>query len=63
MDAIENIFSRKSVRKFLSKEIEQEKIDTLLKAAMSAPSAMNFQPWHFVVIKENLSSSENPSYS
>jgi len=52
MDASENIFSRKSVRKFLSKEIEQEKIDTLLKAAMSAPSAMNFQPWHFVVIKE-----------
>lgn len=34
MDAIENILTRKSVRQFDSKEIEQEKIDLLLKAAM-----------------------------
>ena len=51
MDAIEAILTRKSVRNFASKEVEQEKIDILLKAAMAAPSAVNKQPWKFVVIK------------
>lgn len=51
MDAIESILTRKSVRNFINKEVEQEKIDTLLKAAMSAPSAVNKQPWKFVVVK------------
>ena len=51
MNTLEAIFTRKSVRSFDSKEIEDEKIETLLKAAMSAPSAMNKQPWEFVVCK------------
>lgn len=51
MDAIETILTRKSVRSFSEKEIEQEKIDTLMKAAMAAPSAVNRQPWVFYVIK------------
>lgn len=51
MDAIETIFTRKSVRQFTDKEIEQDKLDTLLKAAMSAPSGVNRQPWHFVIVK------------
>ena len=51
MDAIENILTRKSVRNFADKEIEEEKIDMLLKAAMSAPSAINKQPWVFYVCK------------
>lgn len=51
MDTIEAILTRKSVRSFEEKEVEQDKIDTLLKSAMSAPSAVNKQPWKFVVIK------------
>ena len=51
MDAIENIMSRKSVRSFSDKPIEEEKIEALMKAAMSAPSAMNRQPWEFYVVK------------
>lgn len=51
MDAVDVILTRKSVRSFEDKEVEQEKIDLLLKAAMSAPSAVNKQPWKFVVIK------------
>lgn len=51
MDAIENILTRKSVRQFDSKEIEQEKIDLLLKAAMASPSGVNKQPWKFIVVK------------
>ena len=46
------IEKRYSVRKFLDKLVEQEKIDILLEAARLAPSASNKQTWHFVVIKD-----------
>ena len=46
------IFKRKSIRKFLDKEIEDEKIERLLKAGMQAPSAINSQPWEFLVVKD-----------
>lgn len=51
MDALEAIFKRRSVRKYVKKEIEDDKVEVLLKAAMYAPSAGNEQPWHFVVVK------------
>ena len=46
------IYLRRSVRKFLDKKVEPEKIEKLLRAAMQAPSAKNQQPWHFIVIDE-----------
>ncbi|MGL4412487.1 MAG: nitroreductase family protein [Bacteroidales bacterium] len=54
--AIENIMQRKSVRTYQDRAVEREKIDTLLRAAMAAPTAGNKQPWSFIVIeqKENL---------
>lgn len=39
------IFHRVSIRKYQEKPVEQEKIITMLKAAMAAPSACNQQPW------------------
>ena len=51
MEAIKAIMTRKSVRNFDNREVEDEKITTLLKAAMASPSAVNKQPWKFVVIK------------
>ncbi len=48
MDAI---FERRSVRSFTEKNVEEEKIEKLLRAAMQAPSAMNQQPWEFIVVK------------
>lgn len=53
METLEAIKTRKSVRSFSSKEIEDEKIEILMKAAMSAPSAVNRQPWFFYVVKDN----------
>lgn len=50
--AIENIMTRTSIRQFKSQPVEQEKIDIMLKAAMAAPTAVNLQPWHFIVIDE-----------
>ena len=51
-DEMNAIFKRKSIRKFLDKEIEDEKIERLLKAGMQAPSAVNSQPWEFLVVKD-----------
>ncbi len=53
---MENIFARRSVRTYLEKQVEPEKIDKMIRAGMQAPSARNQQPWEFIIIqdKENL---------
>ncbi len=51
-EVIDNILNRKSVRKFLPDKIEQQKIEMILKAAMAAPSAVNNQPWCFIVVND-----------
>ncbi len=49
---MDNILTRRSIRKFLDKPVSDEKIKTILQAAMSSPSAGNMQPWEFIVIKK-----------
>lgn len=49
---LNNIASRVSVRSYLDKPVEEAKIELLLRAGMAAPSAMNKQPWHFVVVTD-----------
>ncbi|MBH1940824.1 nitroreductase family protein [Mobilitalea sibirica] len=44
---------RYSVRKYMDKEIEKEKIMDILEAGRYAPSAVNFQPLHFIVITDS----------
>ncbi len=44
------IFSRRSVRKYLAREIPAELLHDLLEAGMAAPSARATDPWHFIVI-------------
>ena len=43
--ALDNIFARKSVRAYLDKEVEKEKIDLMLRAGMAAPSGKDLRPW------------------
>lgn len=50
--AIETIMSRVSVRTFTGEKISDEQIETLLRAAMAAPSAINKQPWAFIVVTD-----------
>lgn len=52
------IFSRRSIRKYQPVEIPKNEITIILKAAMQAPSAVNKQPWHFIVIKDRQKLSE-----
>ena len=50
MKVLEEIRDRRSIRKYLNKEISQEDILTVLEAARLAPSGSNTQPWRFVVV-------------
>ncbi len=49
---IENIMTRTSVRQFTSRPIAKDTLETIVRAGMAAPSAMNKQPWAFVVVTE-----------
>ena len=50
MNFLELTKKRFSARSYKSDRIEQEKIDYILECARLAPSAVNYQPWHFMVI-------------
>jgi nitroreductase len=45
------IFTRRSVRKYIEKDVEQDKIEKMLRAAMQAPSAGNQQSSEFLVVQ------------
>jgi nitroreductase len=53
MEELKYILDRRSIRRFTDQKIDSEKIKSILTAAMYAPSAVNMQPWHFVVIDES----------
>jgi nitroreductase len=48
---LKTIKERRSIRRFQDKDVEQSKIEQILRAATWAPSANNDQPWKFVVVK------------
>jgi len=52
MDVIEVINKRRSVRSYMDKPVERDKIQRLLEAARLAPSASNRQEWRFVVVTD-----------
>ena len=49
---LETIFARHSVRQYTDQAVTDEQVETLLKAAMAAPSGMDRRPWRFVVIRD-----------
>ena len=46
------IFKRRSVRTFIDKQIEKEKIEEIVRAGQLAPSAMGVFPWEIVVTQD-----------
>jgi nitroreductase len=52
MDAIEAILTRRSIRQYDGRPVPEDVINTLLRAGMYAPSAMDTQPWEFIVIRD-----------
>lgn len=51
MDVIEAIKRRRSIRRFLEKEVDEKIVKEILECAILAPSEGNLQPWRFYVIK------------
>jgi nitroreductase len=51
MDLFDCIASRRSVRAYDSRPVEEEKLQKLLRAAQAAPTACNFQPFRIVVLR------------
>lgn len=62
MEAMDAILSRRSIRKYTKQPVPDEVIKELLEAGMSAPSAGNQQPWHFIVIDDRQILDEIPNY-
>ncbi|MCK4255621.1 nitroreductase family protein [candidate division WOR-3 bacterium] len=54
MDVRDAIKNRFSVRSYLNKPVEDEKLALVLDAARLAPSARNKQSWKFIVIKDKI---------
>ena len=52
MEVFDTIFSRRSIRKFITKPVEEEKILRIIDAARWAPSAGNLQDWHFIIVRD-----------
>lgn len=52
MDLFEAIHTRRSIRSFTADPVSESALTEMLRAAMTAPSAGNGQPWHFVVIDD-----------
>lgn len=47
-----NMLSRRTVRDFSSREVPMEVIKNCIRAAGTAPSGANMQPWHFVIVQD-----------
>ena len=50
--ALDVIMTRTSIRNFTGDPVSREQLETILKAGMAAPTAMNTQPWRFVVVTD-----------
>ncbi|RUT53366.1 nitroreductase family protein [Clostridium botulinum] len=46
------ILKRRSIRKYKDKKISDDIVEELLRAGMAAPSAVNEQPWQFIVLRD-----------
>ncbi len=51
MEVLDAVFNRRSIRQYTLEQVGDDAIETLLKAGMYAPSAVNKQPWEFIVFR------------
>ena len=49
---LSTIMARRSVRKYLDKPVEHEKLDVIVRAGINAPSGSNRQPWIVCVVED-----------
>lgn len=66
MKCTDAIMSRRSIRRYTTEAVSDADVETVLRAAMAAPSAFNQQPWRFVVVRDaetRMRLSETSQYS
>ena len=51
-EVLDVIRKRRTVRTFTDEEVSDEQVETILEMGMYAPTYMNRQPWHFVVVRD-----------
>ena len=51
---LERILSRRSIRQYTAKDIPEDVLISILEAARQAPSAINLQPWQFIIVTDPL---------
>lgn len=51
--SLSELKTRRSIRKYTDQEVEDEKIDKIIKGALMSPSANNNCPWEFIVVKDD----------
>ena len=49
---LQSIRERSSHRKYLPQQLTEQQLETIVQAALQAPSAVNAQPWHFSVVQD-----------
>ncbi len=52
MNCVEQILTRRSIRKFKDESITDKVVQNILEAGRRSPSATNKQPWHFVIARD-----------
>lgn len=62
METLEAIATRRSIRRYQDQPVSEADLEKLLRAAMSAPSACNEQPWHFIVTRDKAVKDRIPDY-
>lgn len=62
MQTKDAILTRRSIRKYKPEPLKKEQLEEMLKSAMQAPSANNFQPWHFIVLQDKNKLQQIPSF-
>ena len=53
MKCIDQILSRRSIRKYKDEPVSEEVLNNILEAGRLAPSATNIQPWYFVIARSD----------
>jgi len=53
MELYDGLITRRSIRAFKPDPIDREMVEEMIRAGMYAPSAVNCQPWHFILIDEH----------
>ena len=52
MECLDAIYGRRSIRRYTEDLVSDEQVETLMRAAMAAPSAGNQQSWRFIVVRD-----------